>query len=69
VALGIAGVALYKLLESSGLARLLNRIGDLPIEVNGSATMIAAAVNDEADIRTLLMEAIQKKLRPFSLLT
>lgn len=59
--LGMAGIALAKFIESGGLSRLLNRIGQLPIDVNGRATTIAAAVNDEAYVRTLLMEAIQKR--------
>jgi hypothetical protein len=60
--LGIAGAALYKFIQSGGLERLLNRIGELPIEVNGRMTTIAAAVNDEAEIRRLLLEAVQKRM-------
>lgn len=62
VLLGMAGVALLKFIESGGLARLLNRIGDTPIEVNGRTTTIAAAVNDEVEIRRLLLEAVEKRL-------
>lgn len=59
--LGAASVALYKFIQSGGLTRLLNRIGDLPIEVEGRTTTIAAAINDE-EIRRLFFEAIEKKL-------
>lgn len=59
--LGAASVALYKFIQSGGLNRLLDRIGELPIEVEGRTTTIAAAINDE-DIKRLFFEAIEKKL-------
>lgn len=60
--IGMAGVALYKFIELGSLTRLLRRIGDLPLQVDGRTTTIAAAVKDDAYIRRLLLEAIQAKL-------
>lgn len=60
--LGVAGVVLYKYIESGGLERLLRRIGHLTIEVNGRRTTISDAVQDEAFVRSLLLETVEEKL-------
>lgn len=62
LAIGVASAALFKFIESGGLTRLLNRIGNLPIEVNGRMTTIEAAVRDEAFVRSVLMDALEEKL-------
>jgi hypothetical protein len=62
ILLAAMGAAIYQFVKSGGLKRLLELVGELPIEVDGRRTTIASAVVDHADIAQLLREAITVKL-------
>lgn len=61
--LGMASVAMYKFVKSGGLTRLLNRIGTMPLTLNGRTTTIGAAIDSDTYIRDLFMDAVKRRVQ------
>lgn len=60
--IGLLGVSAYKFVQSGGLARLLEEVGKLTINIDGEYKNISTAIKENSRLEGLLKDAIQKKL-------
>ncbi len=60
--IGLLGLSAYKFIQSGGLARLLEEIGKLTINIDGEYKSISAAIKENSLVEGLVKDAVQRKL-------